>query len=146
VKYLGGKAQEELTGTAVNGDPGLAEAVRQDPLGIGYNNIAFAYDLSTGQQVAGIRVIPIDQNADGQISADENFYDTRAAINKAVAEKRYPYPPARLLYLVTKGPPSPAVADFYRWMLTDGQTLVNDAGFVGLSDANIKEGLAALGQ
>ncbi|NTV62114.1 MAG: phosphate ABC transporter substrate-binding protein, partial [Oscillochloris sp.] len=88
VKYLGGAAQEELLGTAVNGDPGLAEAVRQDQLGIGYNNIAFAYDLSSGQQVAGLRIIPIDLNGDGTISADEDFYGSRATINAAVAEQR----------------------------------------------------------
>ncbi len=146
VKYLGGKAQEELTGTAVNGDPGVAEAVRQDVLGIGYNNIAFAYDLSTGEPVEGLRVIPIDLNGDGQVGADENFYDSRAAVNAAVAEKRYPYPPARLLYLVTKGQPTPAITAFYRWMLSEGQKLVNDAGFVGLSEANIQEGLSALGE
>jgi phosphate transport system substrate-binding protein len=146
VKYMGGEAQEELGGTAVNGDPGLAEAVRQDPLGIGYNNIAFAYDLGTGEQIAGLRVIPLDLNGDGAISADEDFYGSREAINRAVAERRYPYPPARLLYLVTKGEPSPAIADFYRWMLGEGQQLVGDAGFVGLSEDEVRAGLELLGE
>lgn len=142
--FLGGEAQEDLKGIAVNGDPGLAEAVRQDVRGIGFNNIAFAYDLATGQQVAGIRVVPIDLNGDGTISADEDFYADRTAINTAVAERRYPYPPARLLYLVTRGEPSPAIAAFYRWMLTDGQALVNAAGFVGLSPETVQEGIALL--
>lgn len=142
--FLGGASQEDLQGIAVNGDPGLAEAVRQDPLGIGFNNIAFSYDLATGQQVAGLRVIPIDLNGDGTISADEDFYADRATINAAVAARQYPYPPARLLYLVTKGEPSPEIAAFYRWMLTEGQTLVDAAGFVGLSPESVQEGLALL--
>lgn len=146
VKYMGGEAQEQLQGTAVNGDPGLAEAVRQDPLGIGYNNIAFAYDLSTGEQVAGIRVIPIDLNGDGTIGADEDFYGSREEINRAVTERRYPYPPARLLYLVTKGEPSPEIAAFYRWMLGEGQQLVDAAGFVGLGEAEVQDGLSKLGE
>lgn len=145
VKYMGGSAQEELQGTAVNGDPGLAEAVRQDRLGIGFNNIAFAYDLATGQQVAGIRVIPLDLDGDGRISPEEDFYGSRETLNSAVAEQRFPYPPARELYLVTKGPPSPAIAAFYRWMLTDGQQLVNDAGFVGLNEESVQEGLEKIG-
>lgn len=144
-QFMGGTSQEDLSGTAVNGDPGLAEAVRQDPLAIGFNNIGFAYDLSSGEQVEGIRVIPIDLNGDGSISPDEDFYANREEINRAVAERRYPYPPARLLYLVTKGEPSPAITAFYRWMLTDGQAMVNEAGFVGLSEQHVQEGLAALG-
>ncbi len=142
--FLGGKAQEDLQGTAVNGDPGVAEAVRQDPFGVGFNNIGFAYDLKTGQPVDGLRVIPIDLNGDGKISADEDFYGTRSQITQAIATETYPFPPARVLYLVTKGKPSPAIADFYRWVLTDGQTFVADAGYVSLNDARLKEALALL--
>ena len=143
-KYLGGKVQDDLKGTGVNGDPGVAEAVRQDPAGIGYNNIAFAYDLSTNKQVEGIRVIPLDVNEDGTISDAEALYTDRAVLNKAIAEKRFPYPPARLLYLVTKGKPSPAIHEFFLWMLSDGQKLVNNAGFVGLNSEYVQQGVKAL--
>ena len=40
-KYFG-KKQEDLLGVGVFGDPGLAQAVKKDPLGIGYNNIGYA--------------------------------------------------------------------------------------------------------
>lgn len=142
--FLGGTSQEDLLGIAVNGDPGLAEAVRQDIYGIGFNNIVFAYNMATGEQVEGLRVIPLDLNGDGTITADEDFYADRLRLHQAVATQRYPSPPARLLYLVTKGPPSAEVTAFYRWMLTEGQTLVEGAGFVGLSRATVDEGLALL--
>lgn len=142
-KYMGGAAQEDLQGTAVNGDPGLAEAVRQDALGIGYNNIGFAYNLETGAQLDGLVVIPLDLNGDGTISADERFYDTKDAIAAAIAARTYPFPPARELFLVTKGAPDAAIADFYRWILTEGQALVADAGYVNLNAEQIE---AALGQ
>ncbi|MFV9504329.1 MAG: PstS family phosphate ABC transporter substrate-binding protein [Oscillochloridaceae bacterium umkhey_bin13] len=142
--FVGGETQEDLHGIAVHGDPGLAEAVRQDRRGIGFNNIAFAYNLTTGTQIAGLRVVPLDLNGDGRISPDEDFYAERALINAAVAARRYPYPPARLLYLVTKGEPSPPISAFYRWMLTDGQAMVDAAGFVGLGPDLIEEGLALL--
>lgn len=145
-KYMGGTAQEDLLGTAVNGDPGVAEAVRQDALGIGYNNIGFAYDLSTGQQLEGLRVVPLDLNGDGQISADEDFYGTKDAIAAAIAAKQYPFPPARELYLVTKGAPSPTIAALYRWILTEGQAFVPDAGYVSLSPDRIEEALGLAGQ
>jgi phosphate transport system substrate-binding protein len=145
-KYMGGSVQEDLKGTAVNGDPGLAEAVRQDDLGIGFNNIGFAYDLSTGGQLEGLRVIPLDLNGDGTISDDESFYDTKDGIAAAIAARTYPFPPARELYLVTKGEPDPVIVEFYRWVLTDGQALVPDAGFVNLDAGQIAAALGLIGE
>jgi phosphate transport system substrate-binding protein len=145
-KYMGGSVQEDLKGTAVNGDPGLAEAVRQDDLGIGFNNIGFAYNLETGGQLDGLRVIPLDLNGDGTIGADENFYDTKDAITGAIAARVYPFPPARELYLVTKGEPDPVVVDLYNWILTDGQAFVADAGFVSLSADRLTEALGLIGE
>ena len=143
-RFLGGKAQEELLGTAVNADPGVAEAVRQDPLGVGYNNIGFAYDLSTGKPVDGLQIIPLDLNGDGQINPDEDFYSTKDEIVQAIGTRVYPFPPARELYLVTKGEPSPAVASFINWILTNGQSMVTEAGYVKLDDAKIQAALELL--
>ncbi|MGB3242174.1 MAG: substrate-binding domain-containing protein, partial [Candidatus Omnitrophota bacterium] len=75
-KYLG-KNQEDLLGVGVYGDPGLAEAVRKDNLGIGFNNINYVYDAGTKRGVKGIRVLPIDFNGNGVIEKDENFYNSR---------------------------------------------------------------------
>jgi phosphate transport system substrate-binding protein len=144
--FLGGKAQEDLTqGVAVQGDPGVAEAVRKDALGVGFNNIGFAYDITTGQPVEGLRVVPVDLNGDGQISADEDFYATKSGIATAIAEGIYPSPPARPLYLVTKGDPKGAAADFIRWALTDGQQFVDAAGYVQLNAEQLQASLTALG-
>jgi phosphate transport system substrate-binding protein len=148
-RFLGGQVQEDLQqgkSTAVQGDPGLAEAVRQDRLGIGYNNIGFAYDLTTGQPVDGLSVVPLDLNGDGTVSPDESFYSDKASLTAAIAEGRYPSPPARPLYLVTKGQPKGAAADFIRWTLTDGQKFVSDAGYVLLTAEQVQASLAVLDQ
>jgi phosphate transport system substrate-binding protein len=145
-QFAGGKAQEELLGTAVNADPGLAEAVRQDPLGVGYNNIGFAYDPATGLPIDGLQVIPIDLNANGQIDPEESFYRERDQLTQAIADQVYPFPPARVLYLVTKGEPSPAIREFYRWVLTDGQALVAEAGYVALTPERLQEALVLIGE
>lgn len=145
-KYQGGSAQEDLTGTAVNGDPGLAEAVRQDRFGIGYNNIGFTYDLATGDPINGLRVFPLDLNGDGQVSPEENFYNTKDAIAEAIASRTYPFPPARELYLVTKGEPDPTIVALYQWILTDGQAFVRDAGYVRLPEDRLQEALNLISQ
>lgn len=145
-KFMGGKAQEDIKkGIGVQGDAGLAEAVRQDELGVGFNNIGFAYDLKTGQQIAGLRVVPIDLNGDGKITSDEDaFYADVKNLTAAITEGRYPSPPARPLYLVTKGQPNQAVTSFLQWVLTDGQSLIDSAGYVHLTNDMVQASLDKL--
>jgi phosphate transport system substrate-binding protein len=130
-QFLGGKGQADLIGIGVNADPGLLDAVVKDPLGIGYNNLGYAFDLATGKVPAGAVVVPIDQNQDGIAQTDEVISSLSQA-TEAVASGRYPSPPARVLYLVTKGKPSGLVQSFIVWVLTDGQALIPEAGYIQL--------------
>ena len=137
-----GKRQEDLAGIGVYGDPGLADAVRRDPLGIGYNNVNFAYDPKTLTPIAGLAIVPIDLDGNGSIDAPEQFYRTRDDLTKAIAEGKYPAPPARDLYLVAKGTPTrPAAVAFLRWILTDGQKYVAETGYIPLSPEKLKDAL-----
>ncbi len=137
VKYVGGSKQEELLGIGVNADPGVLEAVIKDPLGIGYNNLNYAYDTKSGMPVTGAAVLPLDVNENGKVDADEVITTKEEAV-AAVAENRYPSPPARPLYLVTKDKPTGAVLDFIGWILTDGQGYVGSAGYVELTAEQLK--------
>jgi phosphate transport system substrate-binding protein len=139
--YLG-KKQEHLQGVGVYGDPGLADAVKRDPMGIGYNNINFAYDAKTLAPVKGLAVVPIDLNGNGQIEKTESFYETRDDITRAIARDAYPSPPARDLYFVTKGKPSKReVVEFIRWVLTEGQRYVSETGYIALGKEKLIESL-----
>jgi phosphate transport system substrate-binding protein len=143
-QYLG-TTQESLRGIAVYGDPGVAAAVRADPLGIGYNNVNYAYDLKTKKAVEGIRVVPLDRNGNQRIDPEEQFYDTLDALTAAIADGRYPSPPARELYFVSKGSPGSALArDFLRWVLTEGQAQVVTSGYVPLSPPQLAAELGRL--
>jgi len=143
-KFLGGN-QEDLLGIGVYGDPGLAEAVRQDLMGIGYNNINYVYDASTKVQVSGIEVLPIDLNGNGSIDQDEDFYHSRDEIVEAIATGKYPSPPARDLYFVSHGMPSrKVVREFIKWVLTDGQRYVPESGYIKLMEEVLQEGLRKL--
>lgn len=140
-----GKKQEDLQGLGVFGDPGVVEAVKKDPLGIGYNNVNFAYDSETRKPMDSIVVLPLDINGNGKLDPDESFYENRDTLTKAIAEGRYPSPPARALYLVAKGKPTkPALVAFLKWILTDGQSFVPDAGYVNLSAESIQSELKKL--
>lgn len=141
-KYLNNKKQEDLQGIGVNGDPGVADAVKKDKLGIGYNNIAYVFDISSRKKYEGIEVVPIDINKNGKIDPEENVYTTLDDIMAAIKNGRYPSPPARDLYFVSKGKPQKAlITHFINWVLTDGQKYVNEAGYVLLSEENMKKEL-----
>lgn len=133
-QFLGGKAQADILKDAVgvNADPGLLDAVVKDPLGIGYNNLGFAFDLTTGKLPAGAIVIPIDADKNGKADASE-VIDSLAKATAAVANGTYPAPPARVENLVTKGKPTALVQAFILWILTDGQQFVGQAGYVPLT-------------
>jgi len=143
-QYMG-KKQEDLNGFGVFGDPGVVEAVKKDPLGIGYNNVNFAYDAATKKPMDSIAVLPLDINGNGKVDPEESFYDTRDALTKAIATGQYPSPPARVLYLVSKGKPgNKALVAFLKWILVEGQGYVSDAGYVNLAPETIQAELKKL--
>ena len=142
--YLGGH-QEDLGGVGVYGDPGLAEAVRRDPLAVGFNNVNFAYDAKTLKPVAGLAICPIDLDGNGLVDPAEQVYASRDDIVRAIAAGVYPSPPARDLYFVVKGQPGrPLLAEFLTWVLTEGQKYVAEMGYIAVGPDQIASGLAAV--
>lgn len=140
-----GKKQEDLKGVGIFGDPGLADAVIKDKNSIGFNNTLYIYDLNSGKKHPGIEIIPIDLNGDGKIQPEENFYQDLPTILNAIHDKRYPAPPVRELYYISKGKPQrKEVVDFIKWVLSDGQQYVAESGFVPLSKERVLEELKKL--
>ncbi len=143
--YLG-KRQEDLTGIGVYGDPGLADAVSREQLSVGFNNVNYAYDAKTLRPIEGIAICPLDLNGNGVIEPAEAVYATRDDLTKAIAQNVFPSPPARDLYFVTKGKPvKPALVEFVRWVLTEGQKYVPETGYINLSPDKLKDGLTRIG-
>jgi phosphate transport system substrate-binding protein len=137
-KYLGNKKQEELLGIGVSGDPGVVQAVATDPLGVGFNNLNYAFDITTGNPVKGISVVPIDINENGKADPDEILKTNVEAVS-AISSGKYPSPPARLLYLVTNGKPSGLTQAFIEWILVDGQKYVGESGYIALTQDQLNE-------
>ena len=142
-KYLKDNKQEDLQGLGVNGDPGVADAVRKNPEGIGFNNLGFVYQMDTRKIYQGLEVVPIDLNDNGIIDKEESFYNTMDQVMEAINKGVYPSPPARDLYFVSGGKPvNPLVIAFLRWTLTEGQQYVHEAGYVEIPPDKIKSELS----
>ncbi len=134
-----GRKQENLKATAVFGDPGVAASVQKDKISVGFNNIAYAYDQQTKKPYEGMAILPIDVNGNGKVDPEEDFYDNTADLIKAIDEGRFPSPPARYLYLVTKGKPTrPVVVEFLKFIVTEGQQYANETGYIALSEEQMK--------
>ncbi len=122
--YLG-KKQDDLRGIGVYGDPGLLEAVKKDPAGIGYNNFSYVFTRE-GQVAAGVRLAPIDSNENGIADQDE-VYTTRDEAIKAIRAKRYPA--TRKNYFFVKGKPEWLVKEFISFALSEeGTKIVDEVG------------------
>lgn len=128
--------QEDLQGIGIFGDPGLAQAIKDNKSSIGFNNINYVYDLKTKKTADKIAIIPLDSNNDGKIDSSENFYATIDDLTDAIATHKYPSPPARDLTFVTHGKPtSKLLIKFIEFVLSkqsQGYLLAN--GYVPLND------------
>ena len=144
-KFLNNKKQEDLQGLGVNGDPGVADAVRKTIYGMGYNNLNFIFDMQSRKPYQGLAVIPVDLNGNGKIDKEENFYNSLDEVINAINTGLYPSPPARQLYFVSAGKPEgKLVIAFLEWVLTDGQKYVGEAGYVLLKEDALKKELKKL--
>lgn len=140
------KTQEDLKGVGIFGDPGLAQAIKDSPTAIGFNNINYVYDLKNKKNTANIEVIPIDINKNGKIDPEESFYDNIDVLTEAVALDKYPSPPSReLLFVIKNDNQSILIKEFIRFVLDKNQQgYLLENGYVPLTTEQIEGELAKL--
>ncbi len=94
---------------------GISAEVRQNPNAIGYDGLGYVTPdqkmLAVAREQAGPYVLP-----------------SVATVNDGK------YPIARPLYMYTAGEPTGGVKAYIDWVLTDGQTIVPQLGFVPLAE------------
>ena len=127
-QYAGNKKQEDLKGIGIYGDPGLLEAVKRDPIGVGYNNFSFVFTRE-GNIVQGIKVVPIDSNENGIADPNEVFTNRFEAVE---AIKKRGYPATRKNFFFLKKDPSPVAKAFVRFALSEEGTKIADEVGTGL--------------
>ena len=141
-----GRKQEDLQGVGIFGDPGIAQAIKDDKFSIGFNNINYVYNLKTNKVFDHIDVLPLDLNKNGQIEADEQFYGSLSDLTGAVAAGKYPAPPSRDLTFVTRNKTeSLLLKEFISFVLQkQAQSQLLENGYVPLSETLINDELNKL--
>lgn len=119
------KKQEDLKGVGIYADPGILEAAKRDPIGLGYSNFSYVFTRQ-GSVVEGARLVPIDSNENGIADSDE-IYETREVAIKAIRAGRYPA--TRRNYFFVKGKPKGLVKEFIEFVLSEeGTRIVDETG------------------
>lgn len=123
-KYLGAK-QEDLKGIGIYGDPGIIEAVKRDPLSIGYCNFSYVFERD-GSILKGIEIVPIDLNSNGVADREEIIKNREEAV-KAINENKYPV--RRKNYFFVRGKPTGLLKEFIMFVLSEeGTKIVEKVG------------------
>jgi phosphate transport system substrate-binding protein len=135
----------EIKGTPVNGEDKMLEAVKNDPMALGYCNFIYAIDVKSNKFNSELAILPLDMNQNGKLDPKENFYESVSNLQRAMWSGRYPCVLTRNLYLVSNGKPATKeVVEFLIWVLTEGQKLVPSQGYIELHSFEIPPRLYAL--
>ncbi len=133
---------KEIVGVGIEGENKMIEAVKANPLALGYCNLVYTYDLANKQFFNEFCILPIDLNQNGVIDKREDFYHDFAEIQRAMFLGKYPCVLNRNLYVATLGKPNTQeMVDFLKWVLTQGQNTVTKLGYIELRNSEIKYNL-----
>lgn len=123
----------DVKGTGVNGEDKMIEAVKKDPLALGYCNFIYAFDTKTFRFFPDFKVLPLDINHNHRIDPKESFYDSVPRLQRAMWTGKFPCALTRSLSFASKGKPgTKEVVEFLKYILTDGQRLVAGEGYIEL--------------
>jgi len=136
-----------IQGMAVYGEDKMVEAVKKDPLALGYCNFSATFDLKTKAFYTDFCILPLDINQNGTMDPKESYYDQVDHLQRAMWLGKYPCPLCRDLFYVSKGKPTtPEVIEYLKWVLTEGQKNVSSEGYVELHSSDIETGLKAISE
>ncbi|MDP4222340.1 MAG: substrate-binding domain-containing protein [Bacteroidota bacterium] len=139
------KKASDLKGIGVTGDDEMIRSIQEDPLGIGFCNFTYAFDVITGERKKDIQIIPSDLDFDNKIDKVEVPFTNLEAAHRSLWLGFYPDQLCRELTLGCLGKPTdPAVVAFLHYVLGEGQANVKKSGYCPLNNVYINYSLELL--
>ena len=134
---------QKMIGTGIIGENLLIEAIKADSLAIGYCNFIYSFDPESKEFLDDIKIIPLDLNQNGRLDMKENFYENFTVLQRAMWLGKYPCILNRPLQIVASQKPSTKeLYDFLKWVITDGQKLVAEMGYMELRSSELQRCLS----
>jgi phosphate transport system substrate-binding protein len=139
------KNPSDLKGTKVTGDEEMIKSIQENIYGMGFCNFSYAFDIATGERTKDIQIIPADLDFDNNIDRKEVPFSNLEAARRGIWLGIYPKNLCRELTLSSLGRPSdPAIIEFLRYVLNEGQSSIEKTGLCELNDFSIKYSLDKL--
>jgi phosphate transport system substrate-binding protein len=132
------KEPEDLKGSGVTGDVEMIKNVQNNPLAIGFCNFSYAFDVASGNQAKDIQIVPVDLDYDKKIDRKEVPFNNLDKAHRGLWLGIYPKNLCRELTFGSLGKPSdPAVVEFLKYVLTDGQSDIKPTGLCELNEVYV---------
>jgi len=132
-----GHLTSEIRGKKVFGDDiYLLSAIKKDSIGLAYNNLGYLYDINSRNLKEGIALLPLDLKKDAKSIQSGNLDDV---LNVLEATKVETVPVERIGFVYSQQNARKEVAEFLKWVLSDGQKFNHDKGFLNLDKQAVAE-------
>ncbi|MEZ5199408.1 MAG: hypothetical protein R2764_24405 [Bacteroidales bacterium] len=119
--------------TIVKSRADLISAIQKDPYAIGLCNLAYIISDNHQDFVENILPIPMDRNENGEIDYQEKMYDDLHSLARGIWIGKYPKAFINSIYSVSLGEPNSEMeVEFLKWILMDGQKMLNENGYCDL--------------
>ena len=136
------KESTDLKGKGVIGDDEMIKSIQDNTLAVGFCNFSYAFNPTTGEQIKDIQIIPADLDYDHKIDRKEIPFSNLDKAHRGLWLGLYPKNLCRELTIGSLGKPAdPAIVEFLKFVLTEGQATINESGLCELNDVYIKNSL-----
>jgi len=133
LKSLVNSNQTIFTGIQSLSTQEMISAIQKDPNAIGFCNLTQISDSDNQNLLEGLKFVPIDKNGNGKIDYMENIYDNIGSFTRGVWIGKYPDVLSSDIYSVSSTKPdNVAEVEFLKWVLSDGQSYLNENGYSDL--------------
>lgn len=120
----------------------MISAIQKDPNAFAFCNLTQISDPENKNLLEGLKFIPIDKNGNGKIDYMEDIYANIESFTRGVWIGKYPKALSSSIYSVSSTKPdNVSEVAFLKWVLSDGQSYLNEKGY---SDLVYNERLAQL--
>jgi glycine cleavage system H lipoate-binding protein/ABC-type phosphate transport system substrate-binding protein len=112
----------------------LIAAVQNEPDAIAFCRLTDISGIEKLKFAENIKLLPIDKNGNGKLDYSEEIYTDPESFSRGVWIGKYPralY--TEIYYVASSQPSSEDERAFIKWILTDGQQLLNAGGFSDLA-------------
>ena len=132
-----GHQTSEIRGKKVFGDDiYLLSAIKKDTIGLTYNNLGYLYDVTSRNLKNGLALLPIELKKDAKPILTGNLDQVIIVLESTKVET---IPVEKIGFVYSQQSARKEVAEFLKWVLTDGQMFNHEKGFLNLTKDALAE-------